>query len=97
MHTVQIASGKDIAQTLVEGYYTMLGGDNVTSVVVALTNIQVTHFFRLQLPVTRDVEAQRHLEVTWHHELMLENYPPSKVEVLSPLIELLHTIFDEQA
>ena len=50
LHTV---SAKDLAQTLVEGYYAVMGSStNITSIVVALTSIEVTHYFKLQLPNT---------------------------------------------
>ena len=49
---VQTAKAKDLAQTLIEGYYALMGDES--SIVVALTNVAVTHFFKLKIPATQD-------------------------------------------
>ena len=43
------AKAKDIAQTFVEGYYTLIG-QQTTSIVIALTSVAVTHYFLVKLP-----------------------------------------------
>ena len=63
-------NGRHLAQTLVEGYYCLLGS-GVDSLVVALTSVDITHFFKIRLPATRGgvEEHERVLEVVWHHRV----------------------------
>ena len=93
---VRTSIAKDIAQTLVEGYYTMLGSEfEQTSIVVALTSIEVTHYFKIRLPITRS--ESRHLEIVWHHQVVvLGQYPPENAEQLIPFIEFVHEALNEE-
>ena len=86
-----------MAQTLVEGYYAMLGGVPTTSsLVVCLTNIEVSHFFLLKTPATRDREERRHLEVVWHNAIFIDAYPPRRQEEVFPFVEFVHEVLDCQ-
>lgn len=87
---------KHLAQTLVEGYYTMLGG-KCDSIVVALTDIAATHYFKLKLPTTRPSASERSCEVVWHHAVVLDKYPLSSKEQLNPFITFVHHVIDELA
>lgn len=86
LHT---ASARDIAQTLVEGYYAMLSSEfGQTSMVVALIDIEATRYFKIRLPVTRS--ESRHMEVVWHHQVVIGEYPPENMDELIPFIEFIH-------
>ena len=86
---------KNLAQTLIEGYYLMMGSEDLDSVVVALTSVAVTHFLKLKLPTTRDTKYTRHLEVVWHHVVVMQSYPPAQKEDVAPFIDCLFQVFDD--
>ena len=65
----------------------------IDNVVVALTDVAVTHYFKLKLPTIR--EPRRELDVAWHHTVALENYPPTSMEELICFVNTLHCILDE--
>ena len=54
----------------------------------------ITHYFGLKLPSTRASSQDRSLEVAWHHQLALENYPLEEMDQLNPFI-LFHKVLDE--
>ena len=67
-----------LAQTIVQGYYALLGASQ--DVVLALTDIGTTHYFKLKIPSTRAANnmVPRHLELEWYKKIVLPQYPPSK-------------------
>ena len=67
----------------------MLGGTATTSLVVALTNIEVSHFF-LKIPR----EETPHMEVVWHNAIHINEYPPKLEEQIFPFGEFIHEILD---
>ena len=91
---LSLVDGKHLAQTLVEGYYTMLGRE-CASVVMALTDVASTHYFKVRLPITRGGELSRSLEVEWHTTCILQAYPPAQMKDLDPFITAVHAILDE--
>ena len=88
---------KDLAQTVVEGYYLLMGSQQgIDNIVVALTDVAVTHYFKLKLPATRDKkEPRRELDVAWHHTVALGSYPPTSMEELIGFVNTLHCILNE--
>ena len=86
---------KNLAQTLLEGYYLMMGSEDSNCVVVALTSVAVTHLFKLKLPTTRDTKYTRHLEVVWHQVTVMQSDPPAKKEDVAPFIDSLFQVLDE--
>ena len=82
----------------------ILGGKpDCDYIVVALTSISVTHYFKLKLPTTRparndgpcETETQRSCEVVWHHKIVLEEYPLASEDQLLSFIQCVHAILDE--
>ena len=68
----------------------MLGGTATTSLVVVLTNIEVSHFFLLKIPR----EETPHVEVVWHYAIHISEYPLKLEEQLLPFVEFIHEILD---
>ena len=92
---VRTVVAKDIAQTLVEGYYTMLGSEfEQTSIMVALTSHEATHYFKIRLPITRS--ESRHMEIVWHQQVVIDQYPPENMEQVIPFIEFIHEVLNEE-
>ena len=92
---IQTTKAKDVAQALVEGYYTMLGGMPPSStVVVALTSVEVSHFFKLNVPNPGET---CHLEVEWYNTVYIPDYPPSREQTLFPFIQFTHEVLDEMS
>lgn len=92
----------DLAQAMVEGYYALLGCDvDLSSIVVALTDVGTTHYFKLKLPITRNSSSSsssshsRNLELVWYEKVELSDYPPQKKEDLFAFIEFLHFVLDQ--
>ena len=85
---------KNLAQTLIEGYYLMMRSEESNCVVVALTSVAVTHFLKLKLPTTRDKKYTRHLEVVWHQVTVMQSCPPAKKEDVA-FIDSLFQVLDE--
>ena len=76
----RILNGRHLAQTLVEGYYCLLGSgvdSLVVALTLALTSVDITHFFKIRLPATRGgvEEHERVLEVVWHHWVAVPPFP----------------------
>ena len=98
-------SENDLAQAVVEAYYALLGCDvDLPSIVVALTDVGITHYFHLKLPITRNSGSSsssspssryRKLELVWYERVMLRDYPPQKKEDLYEFIEFFHFILDQ--
>lgn len=87
---------KHLAQTLVEGYYVLMGSEcDMESIVVALTDVAITNYFKIKLPVTRDRDSRRSLEVVWHKPLNMHRYPPADMEDLFPFVDSVHEILNE--
>ena len=89
-----------LAQAIVEAYYALLGGEvDLPSIVVGLTDVGTTHYFRLRFPVTRSSSSfsspPRKLELLWYERIFLENYPPKVKEDLFQFIEHLHFVLDQ--
>ena len=82
---------KDLAQCLVEAYYVLIGS-TVPHMVVALTELAVTHYFKVKLPSTRGKADRRHLEVIWHNCVVLRSYPPEREDVLVPFVQFIHYV-----
>ena len=78
-----------LAQTIVEGYYTLLH-KSLPYVVVAITNISITHYFKLVL----SSESEPNVQVVWHHCLQI-SYPPKEESDLNPFVEAVIDILDE--
>lgn len=93
-YNISTLDEKSLAQTIVEGFYLMMG-EGCDSIVVGLTNIAVTHYFGLKLPSTRASSQDRSLEVAWHHQIAFENYPLEVVDQLNPFILFIHKVLDE--
>ena len=70
---------KHLAQTLVEGYYALVGNQQ-RSVVVCLSDVGISHYFKLRLST-----GKAKLEVVWHHKIALPNYPPKCEEYIASL------------
>ena len=68
-------NAKNLAQTLVEGYYVLMGGDLTTSVIVALTDVAVTHYFKINLRNTEMLEVEWHRQCSSTHQLLLMMWP----------------------
>ena len=77
---------KNLAQTLVEGYYVLMGGD-LPSVIVSLTDIGVTHYFKIKLHNTEM------LVVEWYRSFKMEQYPPTSDDV-AKFVTVIHELFD---
>ena len=60
----------NLAQAVMEGYYTLLEApQELKSIIVGLTDIGVTHYFKLKLPSTRkSTTILRHLELIWYQK-----------------------------
>lgn len=85
-----------LAQVLVQGYYALLGNSSLCTIVVALTDIATTHFFKLKLPSTRPIAGvPKNVDLVWHKCLMLPRYPPTQEEDLFTFIEHLHFVINE--
>ena len=85
---------KHLAQLFVEAYYLLIGHESsVNTIVVALTSVAVTHYFKLKLPSTR--ASKRHIEVVWHRTVQLKTYPPADVKHLSTFVDYVHMALDE--
>ena len=83
-----------LAQALVQGYYALLG--SASTIVVALTDIATTHFFKLKLKSTRSRdEVPRNIDLVWYKCLVLPRYPPTRKEDLFQFIEYFHFIINE--
>ena len=91
---LSLVDAKHLAQTLVEGYYTMLSRE-CDSVVMALTNVASTHSFKVRLPITRGGQLSRSLEIEWHTACILQAYPPFQMKDLDPFITVVHAILNE--
>ena len=90
-------NGKHLAQTLVEGYYVMMGSEwGMDTIVVAVTDVAITHYFKLKLPSTRPKDQRRELEVVWHYTMKLQKYPPTQMNDLNEFVNFLHQILDEE-
>ena len=66
---------------------------SVDTMVVALTSVAVTHYFKLKLPSTR--ASNHHIEVVWHLTVQLKTYPPADVKLLSTFVDYVHRALDE--
>lgn len=94
--SVTSINGKQLAQVLVEGYYGLIGCEkNISAIVVALTDINSTHFFKLRLPTTR-TPCGKHLELMWYKKIEIKEFPPESTDGhVSEFIEFLHYVLDE--
>ena len=45
-------NAKNLSQTLVEGYYVLVGSD-LKFVIITVTDVAVIHYFKIKLPSTR--------------------------------------------
>ena len=78
-----------MAQTIVEGYYTLLN-KTLPHIVVAITNILITHYFKLIL----SPDSQPNIEVKWHH-LFEIRYPPEEESDVKPFVAAVVDILNE--
>ena len=78
-----------MAQTIVEGYYTLLN-KSLPHIVVAITNISVTHYFKLVL----SPDSQPKVDVVWH-KLLEISYPPTDETDLKPFVAAVVDIINE--
>ena len=84
--------GKHLAQAIIEGYYVMRGSrQKLNTVIVALTDVANTHFFKLVLPSSEE----KLLEVLWHHFFAFQEWIPRRQEEVVNFIEDLHGILTE--
>ena len=81
---------KNLAQTLVEGYYVLMGTE-LTSVIVALTDVAVTHYFKIKLHSTSNTEM---LEVEWHKPFTMQHYPPTSIDDVANFVGVVHELLD---
>ena len=81
---------KNLAQTIVEGYYCLLGC-GVTYIIVALTDIATTHYFKLKLLTT----GERKLEVIWYYSVTFPVYPPTSAKDLTPFLHGVKIALDD--
>ena len=63
-------------------------GLTIKSIIVAVTNVAVTHFFKLML------KDPKHLEVMWHCCVEMTHYPPIESDLIK-FIECVHMILGE--
>ena len=70
-------------------------GRECESVVVALTDVASTHYFKVRLPITRGGDLTRSMEVEWHKACILQAYPPEEMKDLDLFIGDVHSILDE--
>ena len=91
-----------LAEAVVEAYYALLGGEvDLPSIVVWLTDVGTTHYFRLRFPVTRSSSYSppppppRKLELLWYERICLEIFPPKAKEDLFQFIDHFHFVLDQ--
>ena len=93
-----------LAQTLVQGYYALLGAHKeLTSVVVALTDISTTHYFKLRFPLAKrgtrtadnPADLPKQMELLWYKCIDLPDYPPTEKEHFYLFIEHFHQVLNE--
>lgn len=86
----------NLAQAIVEGYYALLGApQDLQAIVIGLTDIGVTHYFKLKLPTTRNNTTPRHMELLWYQRIQLNNYPPTSVNDIKEFMEFFHKCITE--
>ena len=62
-HVTSVEASK-LAQAIVDGYYALLGApQDLQGIIVGLTDIGITHYFKLKLPTTRNNNTPRHMEL----------------------------------
>ena len=65
-----------------------MGGDLTTSVIVALTDVAVMHYFKINL---RNTEM---LEVEWHRPFAMQQYPPTSPDDEANFVAVVHELLD---
>ena len=80
----------NLAQTVVEGYYALVN-NAMDCIVVVLSDIERSHFFKLK---KIEDNKEKSLEVVWHHCVIISPYPPEKEDCLSSFIRFIHYILD---
>ena len=87
-------NAKHLAQTIVEGYYLMMGSlQQINHVVVALTDVANTHYFRLRLATPTG--GRKELEVDWHHCVAFKEWMPTGPQEVVDFVNHLHDILCE--
>ena len=79
----------NLAQTVVEGYYALVN-NTMDCIVVVLSDIEKSHFFKLK----KIEDKEKSLEVVWHHCVVISPYPPEKEDCLSSFTRFIHYILD---
>ena len=87
--SIRNISPRDLAQTIV-GYYALVS-HNLGSIVVVLSDIATSHFFKLN---KIEDNPEKSLDVVWYHCNIIKPYPPEEKDHLLSFVRFNHYILD---